>query len=177
MALARWRLVELPIATQPLCCLAPGDLHARVMAAAEACDVFLSHCWLGDEEDEASTAYSGHEKVVRIKQALVRRGLRPWLDEERLGGASDLMTAMSAAIDSAPVFLAMLTQRYIKKVRPGAGKPPQSPAPIQQHHTLRVLPLFRPPSPSPARLRSSRGPAPTPVMPNSATQPAAKPRR
>lgn len=146
------------------------------MAAAEACDVFLSHCWLGDEEDEASTAYSGHEKVVRIKQALVRRGLRPWLDEERLGGASDLMTAMSAAIDSAPVFLAMLTQRYIKKVRPGAGKPPQSPAPIQQRHTLlRESSLSF--GPSPARLRSSRGPAPTPVMPNLATQPAANPRR
>ena len=71
---------------------------------------FLSHDW--------GINGKNHDKVKRIGEALRKRGLDIWIDDEQI--VSELDQRITDGIDQSGSFLVFLTDNYVKKVSQGA---------------------------------------------------------
>ena len=91
---------------------APPTAALGAPPTVEETDAFLTHDWGVDE-----LGRSNHERVARVNQALKKRGLKTWFDEEMMRG--DINEKMADGIDAAATVLVFVTARYIEKV---AGK-------------------------------------------------------
>ena len=84
-------------------------------------DVFLSYAW-GERVQMGGAAGDGTTGSVFATQAIVSSlkadlesgaRLKCWFDLERLGGGTNLQTAMEEGVKSADVFVCCLTDRYL----------------------------------------------------------------
>jgi hypothetical protein len=71
-------------------------------------ECFLSHCWGRDE-----LGRDNHARVRIIKDALQKRGLQTWFDEDKLRG--NIAQTMMSGMDNAECVVVFLTQRYMEK--------------------------------------------------------------
>ena len=69
-------------------------------------DCFLSHNW-GEN-------HLNHERVKKVDEALKKRGLNPWLDENNING--NIRFKMAEGIDNTKCFIAFITKEYRDKV-------------------------------------------------------------
>ena len=91
------------------------DVVARGGKAPPHFDVFLSHNW-----DSEGT----HDKMVKLKEALLARGLQCFLDVDdfdRWGGGGDLPAQMTQAMDRSSLFVCTINKEYLEKID-GKGK-------------------------------------------------------
>jgi len=73
-------------------------------------DAFLSHAWSKDDAGR-----DNHIRVCQLCQKLKsQHDLRVWLDDQQL--SEDLTNEMSSGIDESAVFVACITNDFIKKV-------------------------------------------------------------
>jgi hypothetical protein len=90
------------------------DVVARGGKAPPHFDVFLSHNW----------SDGTHEKMVKLKEALLARGLQCFLDQDnfdRWGGGGDLPAQMTQAMDRSSLFVCTINKDYLEKID-GKGK-------------------------------------------------------
>jgi len=90
------------------------DVVARGGKAPPHFDVFLSHNW----------SEGTHEKMVKLKEALLARGLQCFLDQDnfdRWGGGGDLPAQMTQAMDRSRLFVCTINKEYLEKID-GKGK-------------------------------------------------------
>ena len=87
----------------------PAPMAPRRTASLLTTDVFLAHDWGVDEQGR-----SNHARVSRINDALQRRGITTWFDDEQMDG--QIIQKMSTGIDNAAVVLVFVTERYCVKV-------------------------------------------------------------
>lgn len=62
-----------------------------------------------------------HERVARVKDALVQKGMQVWFDEEHM--TYDVDGCMASGIDRADAVVIFLTRRYCLKVNNAAENP------------------------------------------------------
>ena len=73
-------------------------------------DCFLSHAW-----DSDSCGRYNHTRVVQVSEALQRRGIKTWVDAERLD--LYLNNELSDGIDASKLVIVFVTQAYLEKVQ------------------------------------------------------------
>lgn len=76
-------------------------------------DVFLSHAWSTDEQGRCV-----HARAIALGEALRRRGVRVWLDEDCMG--ADVDASMAAGIESSRAVVVLITRAYCEKVNRAA---------------------------------------------------------
>ena len=77
-------------------------------------DCFLTHDWGTDK-----LGRNNHDRVVLVNEGLKKRGVKAWLDQERMRG--DIVHQMTEGIEDSSVLVVFITENYIMKV---AGKGP-----------------------------------------------------
>ena len=77
-------------------------------------DCFLTHDWGTD-----TLGRNNHARVILVNEGLKKKGVKAWLDHERMQG--DIVDQMTQGIEDSSVLVVFITENYIKKV---AGKGP-----------------------------------------------------
>ena len=72
-------------------------------------DVFLSHNWSKDEVGRLN-----HERVGKVNDYLMQRGVKTWFDVQKLKG--DVQQEMCKGIDESKIIFVFITQVYLEKV-------------------------------------------------------------
>ncbi len=77
-------------------------------------DAFLTHTWNFDEVGRDT-----HARVKAFNEALQRRGIRTWFDDDRMRG--NIYNQMTRGIDHSATMVVFITKKYVEKV---AGRGP-----------------------------------------------------
>ena len=77
-------------------------------------DAFFTHTWVAD-----NLKRDNHQRVLKIYKGLKERGIKGWIDEERMTGS--IPEQMSGGIESSQSVLVFVTEAYINKVN-GEGE-------------------------------------------------------
>ena len=80
--------------------------------------VFLSHTWKPDQLDRPT-----HERVIQVRDALIRWNIASWLDQDEM--VHDIDNCMATGIDASDVVIVFLTREYVVKVESAASNPSQ----------------------------------------------------
>ena len=97
-----------------------GATYLTELAQAQF-DVFLSHNWGND-----AASRDNHLRVATLARKLRAAGLKPWLDEEQMGG--DIINQMSQGIESSKVVCVFITKLCVSAVHPRLPAPASAPA-------------------------------------------------
>ena len=76
-------------------------------------DLFFSHTWRRDEKGRST-----HDRAKKLAEAMRLLGWRVWLDADDLR-AGHIDSALAGGIESSQVFVACLTEEYIRKAHRG----------------------------------------------------------
>ena len=74
---------------------------------------FLSHAWSVD-----NLGRNTHQRAIELSNALRRRGVATWIDDDCMG--EDVDASMASGVDSSSTVLILLTHTYMEKVNLGA---------------------------------------------------------
>ena len=78
--------------------------------------LFLSHTWRKDDMNRNT-----HERVAKVKDALVKKGINVWFDEEKM--VHDIDACMASGINNANAVVIFITKQYCIKVTNAAKSP------------------------------------------------------
>ena len=88
------------------------DDEEEEVSTSDTFDAFLTHTWQVDEQSRPN-----HERVKRIYNQLIAKGLKVWFDEQQM--RDDVVQRMIEGIDQSSVIVCCLTTKYIEKVASG----------------------------------------------------------
>jgi len=103
------RNAQLPLTDPESAIHPPTSSLPPVSSTPPAVHCFLTHNWGEDKQGR-----DNHKRVGLINNALKKRGMTTWFDDERMRG--DIVMEMTQGIDNSLVTIVFLTEVYIEKV-------------------------------------------------------------